>query len=61
MWLIGNLGRYNMSFWNSDKDDEIWNELKYWIENPVTEEENKMYEKEINNYVNLRIAQMFQD
>lgn len=50
-----------MSFWNAKKDDEIWDELKYWMENPLTEEEAKVREKEINDYVNLRIAQMFQD
>ena len=50
-----------MSFWNAKKDDEIWDELKYWIENPLTEEETKVREKEINDYVNSRIAQMFQN
>lgn len=50
-----------MSFWNASKDDETWNELKYWIENPVTDEEQKIYDNEINNYVNAVVAQMFED
>ena len=37
-----------MSFWREEDDDEIWKELLYWLENPVTAEENwqKKSEKE---------------
>ncbi len=48
-----------MSLWNADKDDEIWKELRYWIENPLTEEENKMRDKEISDYVESVVTRMF--
>lgn len=43
------------------RDDKIWDELKYWLENPVTQEEQDLRDKEINDYVNARLAEMYGD
>ncbi|MCM1004250.1 MAG: hypothetical protein NC408_07915 [Candidatus Gastranaerophilales bacterium] len=41
------------------RDDELWDELRYWAENPVTEEEQEMRNKEINDYVNAVLNKMY--
>lgn len=43
------------------KDDKIWDDLRYWLEHPVTEEEQGARDKEINDYVAARLAQMYDD
>lgn len=50
-----------MYFWNEKKDDDIWEELRYWLKNPVTEEELQARDKEVNNYVNSVLAKMFDE
>ncbi len=43
------------------KNDELWDDLRYWAAHPVTEEEQKVRDKEINDYVNYVVAKMFKD
>lgn len=42
-------------------DNEIWDELRYWLANPITKEEQVVRDKEINSYVNYVIENMFKD
>lgn len=43
------------------RDDELWDDLKYWLSNPITEEEQKARDKEINDYVKFVVEKMFKD
>ncbi len=42
-------------------EEDIWEELKYWLENPITEEEQAERDCEINNYVNTILKKAFGD
>ena len=52
-----------MAFWldrfRKDDQEDIWEELKYWLENPITEEEQAERDCEINNYVNAILEKAF--
>lgn len=50
-----------MTIWNEDPNDEIWEDLRYWLANPVTEEEQRIRDKEITEYVNSVVDKMFED
>ena len=41
-----------MSFWGEryDKED-VWDDIKYWFQNPVTPEEQAMREQEKQRYI----------
>ena len=43
------------------EDEEIWTDFKYWIENPITKEEQDEREKELDNYINALIKKAFED
>lgn len=42
-------------------DEEIWGDFKYWLENPITEEEQALRDKEINDYINAVLTKMYGD
>ena len=42
-------------------DEEIWEDLRYWLKNPITQEEQTEREQEINNYVNAVLDRVFKD
>ena len=45
-----------------DKGQEtIWDELKYWLENPVTESERLEREKELKAYTDMLLEKAFGD
>lgn len=50
-----------MSFWKEDKNDDIWEDFRYWLENPITEKEQEMRDKEIKDYINASLKKMFGD
>lgn len=54
-----------MRFWGErfkrDGEEDIWEGLRYWLNNPVTEEEQQARKKEVNNYVNSVLAKMFDE
>lgn len=54
-----------MRFWGErfkrDDEEDIWEEFRYWLKNPVTEEEQQARDKEVNNYVNSVLAKMFDE
>ena len=50
-----------MAFWSErfrrPDEDDIWEELKYWLQNPVTETEQALRDKEKQEYnKNLEIG-----
>ena len=47
--------------YDSNDEENIWTELKYWLENPITEEEQAERDCEINNYVNAILKKAFGD
>lgn len=54
-----------MTFWldrfKKDDEEDIWEELKYWLENPITEEEQAERNNEINNYIDAVLKKAFSD
>ena len=42
-------------------DEEIWDDFNYWLENPITEEEQALRDKEINDYINAVLNKMYGD
>lgn len=49
---------YGERFQQPDEED-ILQELKYWLENPITESERAERDKEINNYIDVIIEKAF--
>ena len=50
-----------MSFWNEKKDDGIWDELRYWAKNPVTDKEWAIRKKEVETYIDAVLEKTFKD
>ena len=54
-----------MTFWldrfKKDDKEDIWEELKYWLVNPITEEEQAERNQEINNYIDAVLKKAFGD
>lgn len=46
---------------NRMRDDKLWDELKYWLANPVTEEEQNMRDREEQRYINTVLDKAFSD
>ena len=44
-----------------DDEEDIWEELKYWLENPVSETEKAERDNEINNYIDAVLKKAFRD
>ena len=43
------------------ENEEIWNDLKYWLENPITAAEQAERDSEMNDYINAVIEKAFGD
>ena len=52
---------FGLDRFRKDDEEDIWEELKYWLENPITEEEQAERDCEINNYVNAILEKAFGD
>ena len=54
-----------MSFWSEkfkkSSDEDIWEELKYWCENPVTEAEQAERDKETQAWIDYILNKAFGD
>jgi len=48
-------------FYESEKEDSIWDEIKYWLKNPITEAEQAERDNEINNYINAVLENVYGD
>ena len=50
-------------FWGEQFEDpneeDIWDELKYWYQNPITEAEQKARDKEIQDYIDVILEKAF--
>ena len=44
---------------NRLRDDELWDDLKYWLENPITEEEENLRKQTEENYINAVLDKAF--
>ena len=49
---------YGERFENKDSET-IWDELKYWLQNPITEHEQAVRDKEIQNYIDAIMKKAF--
>ena len=45
----------------TDNQETIWSELKYWLSNPITEEEQAERDNEIDNYIDTVLKKAFGD
>ena len=52
------MGFYGERFKRADEED-IWEELKYWLQNPITEKEQAVRDKEIQNYIDAIMKKAF--
>lgn len=44
-----------------DDEEDIWEELKYWLKNPITKAEQIQRDVEINNYIETVLEKAFGD
>lgn len=49
---------YGERYDNNDEEN-IWSELKYWLENPITKAEQTERDNEINNYIDAVLKKIF--
>ena len=49
---------YGERFRRPDEED-IWEELKYWLQNPITEHEQAVRNQEIQNYIDVIMKKAF--
>ena len=50
-----------MKFFSENPNDEIWENMHYWLTHPVTKAEQNKRDKEINDYINYVIDRKFKD
>lgn len=41
------------------RDDKLWDDLRYWLAHPVTEDEQEKRDIEINEYINSVLAKTY--
>ena len=49
---------YGERFENKESET-IWDELKYWLQNPILAEEQAVRDKEIQNYIDAIMKKAF--
>ena len=56
------MSRRNL-FWGerfeNPNEESIWDELRYWYQNPITEAEQKARDKEIQDYIDVILEKAF--
>ena len=52
------MGFYGERF-DYKESETIWDELKYWLKNPITEHEQIIRDKEIQNYIDAIMKKAF--
>ena len=56
------MSRRNL-FWGerfeNPNEESIWDELRYWYQNPITEAEQKTRDKEIQDYIDVILEKAF--